>query len=509
MPILLKLHCLYAVICFAVIIEVMSVASIAKAQIAQPSRSAIQTIYRNSVPHTDKNGRLLTEYDSQQSFFQIGMWGVPLPGITEGYFYDWNLLKNAGFNTMWTYHTASPQFALRGGALTDMQVVLMSPPSVTGRISDTDLAAIRDNPDYRSHLFGNLWWDEPTTTFPLNEMQTHYDRFLAHRDHFHSYLPETPVFIDDAPAFVNGNESALWWAQWARGSDTAVQDNYPIRPTTTSIGKNNGPPGIPESISRAVDAVGQQKPVWAIVGAFSYTNPDTDPFPFRFATPVQMRAQVYSSIIHGATGIVYFIWDSYISRAGGVIGIAPEPRAEGYSPTAFQQPATLEQLQKSVELWNSVSAINQELISLSPAILSPTVSPDDLSYNMQLSNLSAPNNTALYSNTPIRTLLKRDQDGSYILMAVNLDNRSLDVTFRFSDTFNQIGLLFEDSGVLSALSKVNEFTYHFEPYDSNVFVLSVCEPNSASLGLLLMIIICFYKCKACRPLIGLFSLKYR
>jgi hypothetical protein len=40
--------------------------------------NAVQVIYRQGVPHTDKNGNPLTSYDPQRSFFQIGIWGNPV-----------------------------------------------------------------------------------------------------------------------------------------------------------------------------------------------------------------------------------------------------------------------------------------------------------------------------------------------------------------------------------------------------------------------------------------------
>ena len=36
-----------------------------------------------------------------------------------------------------------------------------------------------------------------------------------------------------------------------------------------------------------------------------------------------MRAQVYAGIIHGATGIIYYAFDSWMLRASNEVGIGP------------------------------------------------------------------------------------------------------------------------------------------------------------------------------------------
>jgi len=427
------------------------------------SRDAIQTIYRQGVPHTDKTGVFRTTYDPASSFLQIGMWGTPLHGTEAGHFYDWQQLKSAGFNTAWTWYKPAVQ-SLQSGWTNDMQVVLM------GEASTNDLGIIAGNANLRSRLLGTAWADEPTTLTPLNQMQAKYNAFQSYRQTLHSILPNSPVFVTDAPAFANGAVERQWWETWASAGDLSTQDNYPLRPDVTSIGKT-WPPGIPESVSLATSTLNQQKPVWFIVSAYETADP-SDSFPQRFASPAQMRAQVYSAVIHGATGIVYFAWDSYIVRGSNNLGISPNPLAGGYSsdPGYPEAVMTPDQVSRSVVAWNAVASTNSELQALAPAILSPTVSPEDLSYSLTLQNLSAANNPSLYSDTPIRTLLKKDPQGRYILMAVNLDGRSMDVSFNLAKQFSDFDLLYEnDGGFFNALGTASAFTCHFDPYATHVF----------------------------------------
>lgn len=47
----------------------------------------------------------------------------------------------------------------------------------------------------------------------------------------------------------------------------------------------------------------ESKPIWLCVQAFEGSK-------WLMPTPREMRAQVYTALIHGATGIIYFAMDS-------------------------------------------------------------------------------------------------------------------------------------------------------------------------------------------------------
>lgn len=235
------------------------------------SRSAVQSVYRQGVPHTDRTGKLRLSYDAGASFFPIADWGTPLEGNTYGFATDWDVLKSAGYITACTWYKAALQ-SLQNGLINDMQVVLM------GQHATSELAQVRDIAAYRQRLLGIMARDEPATGVPLNEMQAAYDDFQAYRQVVREHLPETPVFVGDAPAFNNGPAATQWWRTWATGGDLTAQDNYPLFPWTTSIGLAS-PGGISESVSRAAYAVNQQKPVWAILQAFESKDADDATFP--------------------------------------------------------------------------------------------------------------------------------------------------------------------------------------------------------------------------------------
>ena len=82
-------------------------------QVNRPGSEAVQTIYTAGVPHTDRNGRPLVQYEPDQSFLQLGIWGNPI-GETWGTDYDLKVLTEAGFNTMWPW-PAAPDDVLEHG----------------------------------------------------------------------------------------------------------------------------------------------------------------------------------------------------------------------------------------------------------------------------------------------------------------------------------------------------------------------------------------------------------
>lgn len=272
---------LSAVVCACLIVAVAASADeIENARDAQRNLNAIQSVYRNGVPHTDKTGRPMMKYDPQKSFFQIGSWGVPLPGKVYGYEYDWKVLKTAGYNTAWTWGGV-PKPSLAAGSKYGLQIVVM------GEISDPDLAAVKDSPN----LLGNVWCDEPIGALGTPKMDTMFADFTAYRSKVQRTAPHLPVFVNDAPWIMAPATS--WWLKWDQAGDVSCQDNYPVMDHTaraSSIGAD--PNGIPQSISLAAASSQEKKPVWLIVGAFEQPGEYGQAFPFRYPSPEQLRMRL-------------------------------------------------------------------------------------------------------------------------------------------------------------------------------------------------------------------------
>lgn len=422
------------------------------------AEAEFQRPYLEGVPHTDRQGKLLMKYEPDRSFFPIAIWGAQLPGRQWDSEADWNVLTRGGFNTVWPWH-CSLSAALAAGDEHGMQIVFM------GEIPQEDLVRARDHP----RLLGNVWADEPIGKAGTPEIDSLFALFSAYRERAHAVAPDLPIFINDAPWIMP--PATEWWLKWNASGEIACHDNYPIMNHSSrarSIGAE--PNGIPQSVTLGVRNGQEKRPQWLIVAAFDQPGEFGEAFPFRFPTPEQLRACVYAGIIHGATGIIYFTWDTYVPRDGNVIGMSPNPKV-AYTPNPRQEgytrptPATPMQLIASRALWEAATQINTELAELTPAILSPTVGAD-FPCEVALEG-TAP------TPTPIRIMVKALGEGKYLLLTVNLDDAVLKATFTFPATLTSVTTRFENQLPLSLPEDAKEFALTYEPFAVHVIEVEV------------------------------------
>jgi hypothetical protein len=421
---------------------------------AQRNFNAVQRVYQQGVPHTDGKGTPMTGFEAGKSFFPIAMWGAPLPGEYWGEKVDWKLLQEAGVNTVWPWHSADVKAQLKAGNDHGMRIVVMGP------IKAEVLKEVQEDPA----LFGNVWTDEPIGGLGSRDMDKFFQEYTDYRNATHAVAPSLSIFINDAPWIMEPARN--WWVRWNTTGEISCHDNYPVmnrKNRSNSIGAE--PNGIPQTVGLAVAANQEKKPVWLIVGGFDQPGNYGQAFPFRYASPEQLRACVYAGLIHGATGIAYFVWDTYVPRDGGVLGMAPNPKVayvpnpqkEGYTkPT----PASPIQMIKAKALWEAMTQTNQELKELTPSLLSPTVG-SDVAYSLDIVG-TAP------TETPIRTLLKPHPGGGYVLLSVNVDDAVLKVTYTMPTTIKNAGVLFENRQPEKLSEDSRSFTLTYEPFDAHV-----------------------------------------
>jgi hypothetical protein len=174
---------------------------------------------------------------------------------------------------------------------------------------------------------------------------------------------------------------------------------------------------------------------------------------------MQLRAIVYAGIIHGATGITYYAWDSNITR----FGIAPEP----YERIPGRPAAKPLECIAARALWETSAQINRELYELTPVIYAPTMGPD-LGCRVDVEG-------DVITDNPVRALLKPHPDGGIVLLTVNLDNAVLKATFTFERLLNRIHVLFENRDPQDVASGQKMVTEEYEPFDVHVFRLVFAE----------------------------------
>jgi hypothetical protein len=393
---------------------------------------AIQTIYRDGVPHTDKKGIRLFKYDPERSLFPIGSWGTPQSREYRGVDYDWKHLVEAGYNTVWPWPMGgySSEDQLAQAAKYGMQVILMR------KHDEEKIRKLKDHPN----LLGIVWQDEPLINFGIDKQEKPLEEFRQYRDMVRRVAPDLLCFVNTSPWMVD--EGRPWYIAWHEAGNISCHEN-----------------GVADSVSLAVEVTQEKKPLWLITQAFESPDPPSVQFPFRFPTPMQLRAMVYCGLIHGATGITHYAWDSNITR----VGISPNGRHD----IPGRPNATPIQALMARTLWDTTAIINRELKQLVPAIYSPTAGADfKYSVNIEGNGIT---------ETPIRGLLKKHPDGGYVLLTVNMDDAVMKATWTFPKRLRHVVPLFENREPLQLRSGQKEIVAEYEPFDVHVFRIKLAE----------------------------------
>jgi len=365
--------------------------------------NALQTMYREGVPHTDRMGRRRTQFHPAHSFLPIGLYHT-LTGRHFGRTYSLKAIADAGFNAVHPWEGQPLDSFMTAARHYGLQVIVHRPAKqqITQYANDPSILA---------------WYldEEPTGFYDNDETRHRLKSFQDKRRDIQRHDPNRPVFALDGPPLPNREQD---WDLWAQAGDVSVHFNYPIYAgsTETLIGEN----GFSETIRRAVKLNIEKKPVWFV--AQSFQGRDVE---WTMPTPNQLRAMVYGAFIHGATGIIFFGFDSFVMRDGNVLGISPEPVSD-YGPTpdfdGSETPPLLaktQDLKSSRAAWSAAQTLAGELKLLSPALLSPTSRQN---INIRIKGIS-------HTETPIRALLKEFQGHQY-LFVVNLDSAPLKVFFK-------------------------------------------------------------------------------
>ncbi len=381
------------------------------------------TPYRRStragVPHTDRHGRVRLAYDPAASFLPIGLYHA-LTGRHFGRDYDLAPVRAAGFNTIYPWEGQDFAAVYAAAKAAGLAVIFAHP-------SDAELRQAAADPD--SPVLAWSLDEEPTMHDAAPDWRKRLERFRARRAEIHAHDPGRAAIVIDSDDFTG--KSAARWAAWNAAGDVSTHFNYPIRTApTVSLSTARG---IPQSVARAVAINHARKPVWLIEQAFASPRRH-----WAMPSPAELRAMVYAGFVHGATGVIYFARDSFVTRDDGVIGLAPDPLAD-YGPTPDfnhdglpRATAGPDQLAASRALWDAATRINRELATLRPVLLAPTSRRD---YRVDIYGKGE-------SRAPIRTMLK-ETDGTATLIAVNVDRVPVTWRVRFESPVNAPRAMFD------------------------------------------------------------------
>jgi hypothetical protein len=247
-------------------------------------------------------------------------------------------------------------------------------------------------------IFAWMHQDEPDNAQPMRDPVTGRQtwgppvppaKIVADYERMRQTDPTRPVFLNLGQGVANDewvgrgpNAKLEDYHTYVKGADIVSFDVYPIADLRREDGENYLW-YVAKGVSRLRQWTDNGKPVWNIIEAAKINSP-------RRATPHQVRAQVWMSLIHGSTGIVYFVHQ--------------------FKPT-FNEHALLDDL----ELLPAVTAINRQVQTLAPVLNSPSIE-DGVAVES-----SSP-------DMPIAAVVKRFEGATY-LFAVGMRNGAARGTF--------------------------------------------------------------------------------
>jgi hypothetical protein len=210
------------------------------------------------------------------------------------------------------------------------------------------------------------------------------------------------------------------YPEYIKGCDIASFDIYPV------VHENAEVAGKLEYVAKGVERLREwsrgEKVVWNCIECTRISNVE------RKATPEQVRAEVWMSLIHGSRGIIYFVHQ--------------------FKPT-FGEAALLD----DAEMLRAVTGINQQIQELAPVLHAPPVT-----------NLVT---VQPASDVPVAAMVKQHNNARY-LFAVAMRNKATRCDFKFTSGDDSAKV--EVLGESRTLSLSNgQFSDKFQPYGVHLY----------------------------------------
>ena len=280
-----------------------------------------------------------------------------------------------------------------------------------------------DEPDnaqeVRDPQTGRKTWGPPV---PPEKIIKDYERIKSND-------PSRPVLLNLGQGVANDQWKGRgkWgkledYPQYVKGCDIVSFDVYPVAGLERPDGENFLW-YVPKGIDRLTQWTDGRKRIWDCIECSRISNTEAKP------TPHQVRAEVWMSLVHGSTGLIYFVHQ--------------------FKPK-FIEASVLE----DPDLLAGITAINKQIKELAPILNSPTI-PNAASVK------------SLDENVPVDVMVKR-QGGATYLFAVGVRNAPTRATFELKDL--PAGAKIEVLGENRTVSKDGKrFTEAFKPYDVHLY----------------------------------------
>lgn len=298
-------------------------------------------------------------------------------------------------------------------------------------------------------IIGWAQQDEPDNAQWNNVTQT-YDPPILPSEIVNRY---NTMKANDAtrPVFLNFGQAVAWDGYWGRGTRTNHPEDYPLYCEGTDIASfdiypyatidtdpryapvNDKPWVIPYGVDRLVGWTAQASPEPQVVWNFVEC---TNIHGYGEATPTQVKAEVWMSIIHGSMGILYFVheFDPFIEA-----GLLADP-----------------------VMTAAVTDINNQIHSLATVLNSPTI---------------AGGATVQSSNplVPVDLMVKHDGETVY-LFAVGMRDGSTTATFQLAAPSSVAEAEVLGEGRTLSVSS-GQFQDDFSPYAVHLYRITSSGPH--------------------------------
>eukprot|EP01043_Picozoa_sp_COSAG02_P024489 COSAG02_NODE_1339_length_13187_cov_610.871027_8_plen_247_part_00 len=210
-----------------------------------PLPRAVSTIYKQGVPHTDRNGKRLMTFDATQSYLPLILYDAQLPCnattselkgqtcLPKGF--DASLYTDANYTGVLPYQSNQMRQYMQdhpeGFGGTSLQVIretpslvqtppgpLKCPPTCNGRQEN-------EPKQYKDHPNMLAWYlrEEPTGEYWAKNMSSHFAAYHAEYAKIRAEDPKHPIFILDCPWITA--PATEWWVKWNTAGDVSSHDN--------------------------------------------------------------------------------------------------------------------------------------------------------------------------------------------------------------------------------------------------------------------------------------------
>lgn len=357
----------------------------------------------------------------EESFFPIAVW-LQSPAKAEQY-------RQAGINTyvgLWRGPTEEQLAALKQAG---MKLICSQNETALKHLNDPVIIGWMhgDEPDNAQSLGRGKGYGPPIAP----------EKIIRDYERIRQADPSRPVMLNLGQAVAYDNYIGRGvrrnhpedYPEYLKGCDIASFDIYPVVHDKPEVAGKLW--FVPHGVERLVNWTGGQKSVWNCIECTHISNPA------RKATPHEVRAEVWMSLIHGSRGLIYFVHEW-------------QPR--------FNESALL----SDPEMLAGVTAINRQITRLAPVLNQPTLK-------------DAARVTSENPAVPVAVMAKRHQDAVW-LFAVGMRDGETTATFALEGLPSDARAEVLDENRTLAIS-AGTFKDNFAPWSVHLYRISSAKPR--------------------------------